>query len=248
MITVQTTPWAHGLFEALAWGSGATLGVGVSRWRLGEATTRLATTGPGYFIALGLGAAPGAWLAGSLNTLNGARPALSHSIIGALVGAVIGVELYKARKGIKGSTGGVFVAAFALGAAIGRWGCLFAGLSDFTYGVPTRLPWGVDLGDHISRHPVEVYESLAMALFLVVWLLGLRARAPWAIRRGFYVLCLCYGLQRFAWEFLKPYPPVLGPFNIFHILCAGLIAYGAAFYLRDLARERSGEALAAIPA
>ncbi len=80
----------------MAWCSGAVLGVAVSRWRLREATSYLpASTGPGYFVALAVGAAPGAWLAGSLNTLNGARPALSHSIVGALVGAIVGVELYK---------------------------------------------------------------------------------------------------------------------------------------------------------
>ena len=199
-------------------------------------------------MALALGAAPGAWMAGSLNTLNGARPALSHSIIGALVGAIVGVELYKLARGIRRSTGGVFVAAFAVGALIGRWGCLFAGLPDFTYGVPTRLPWGVDLGDHVSRHPVQVYESLCMGAFLAVWLLGLKARAPWAMRRGFYALCVWYGVQRFAWEFLKPYPPVLGPFNVFHILCAGLIAYGFVYYARDLARDRGDAPLSPAPA
>ncbi len=249
MIRVPTAPWAHGVFEATAWCAGMALGVAVSRWRLRSATARLAaSTGPGYFIALALGAAPGAWLAGSLNTLNGARPALSHSIIGALAGAIAGVEIYKALRGIKGSTGGVFVAAFAVGAMIGRWGCLFAGLPDFTYGVPTSLPWAVDLGDHVGRHPVQIYESLCMGAFLVVWLLGLRARASWAMRRGFYVLCIWYGLQRFAWEFLKPYPALLGPFNLFHLLCAGLIAYGVIYYAGDVARERGGDRLSPTPA
>ncbi len=112
-------------------------------------------------MALALGAAPGAWMAGSLNTLNGARPALSHSIIGALVGAIVGVELYKLARGIRGSTGGVFVAAFAVGALIGRWGCLFAGLPDFG---PTAFPTGLSVGRgprrrHARRHPVQVYES-----------------------------------------------------------------------------------------
>jgi len=249
MIHVQTAPWAHGVFEAAAWCTGTTLGIVVSRWRLRAAISNLAAaTGPGYFIALALGAVPGAWLAGSLNTLNGGRPALSHSIIGALVGAIAAVEIYKLARGIKGSTGGVFVAAFAVGAMIGRWGCLFAGLPDFTYGVPTGLPWGVDLGDHVSRHPVQIYESLCMGGFLVVWLLGLNARAPWALRRGFYVLCIWYGVQRFAWEFLKPYPPIFGPLNVFQILCAGLIVYGAIYYAGDLARERAGERLATAPA
>jgi prolipoprotein diacylglyceryltransferase len=34
-----------------------------------------------------------------------------------------------------------------------------------------------------------------------------------------------YGLQRFAWEFLKPYGTLIGPFTLFHILSATLVAY-----------------------
>src|SRR5437868_4330089 len=76
----------------------------------------------------------------------------------------------------------------------------------------------VDLGDGIGRHPVQLYESAAMALFLAVYLVGLARRQTWALRRGFYALCLWYGLTRFGWEFLKPYPGLIGPFNLFHIL------------------------------
>ena len=242
MIHVPTAPWAHAVFDVAAWSSGAALGWGVHRWRLKAATARVAgAVGPGYFLALAAGAAPGAWLAGSLNTLRGGPAVLSHSIVGALVGAIVGVEAYKAVRGIKGSTGGVFVGSFALGCVVGRWGCLFSGLPDFTYGVPTRLPWAVELGDGVGRHPVQVYESAAMLLFLAAWLWGLAVRAPWASRRGFYALCIAYGVQRFAWEFLKPYPRVLGPFNLFHLLCAGLVAYGVVFFLGDRARERGGD-------
>ena len=167
---------------------------------------------------------------------------LSHSVVGALAGAVVGVEVYKASHGVKGSTGSVFVGPFALGCVLGRWGCLFAGLPDLTYGTPTTLPWAVELGDGVGRHPVQVYESLSMALFLLVWLAGLASRAPWAMRRGFYVLCVAYGAQRFVWEFLKPYPRLIGPFNVFHLLCTGLVIYGVVFFISDLARERRGDA------
>lgn len=50
--------------------------------------------------------------------------------------------------------------------AVGRLGCFFAGLPDYTYGVPTDLPWGVNFGDGVPRHPVQLYESAAMLLFL----------------------------------------------------------------------------------
>jgi len=238
MIHVPTAPWAHTAFDLLAWGGGAALGYGLYQWRLKERVAQVARmTGPGYFASLGIGAALGAWVSGSFNTLHEAAPALSHSVAGALVGAIFAVELYKAARGLKGSTGVIFVGSFATGVAIGRWGCLFAGLPDRTYGTPTTLPWGVDLGDGIARHPVQIYESLAMAAFLAMFVAGLAVRAPWAMRRGFYALCTWYGAQRFAWEFLKPYPAIVGPLNLFHLLCGGLVAYGVVYYLRDLADE-----------
>ena len=156
------------------------------------------------------------------------------------MGAIVGVEAYKAVRRFTGSTGTIFVGAFATGVVVGRWGCFFAGLPDRTYGTPTTLPWGVDLGDGVSRHPVQIYESLAMAAFLALFVLGLNARKPWAMRRGFYALCIWYGAQRFVWEFLKPYPSLIGPLNLFHLLCGGLVLYGIVYWLRDLAAERLG--------
>ncbi len=235
MIVVPTAPWAHVVFDVLAWGAAAASGAALVRWRLREAAERLAVqSGPGYFVAVVAGVLPGAWLAGSFNTLREAAATLSHSVAGALAGGIVAVEAFKLVRGIKGSTGLVFVGPFAIGVAVGRWGCLFAGLPDDTYGTPTDLPWGVDLGDGIARHPVQVYESLAMAAFLLVFLAGLRRRAAWATRRGFYVMVAWYGLQRFALEFLKPYPPLIGPFNVFHLICVGVATYGCAFFFRDL--------------
>jgi hypothetical protein len=245
MLHPPTATWAHPLFDLGAWGGGLALSAGLYRWRLRDAADRVARRlGGGYFAALAAGAIPGAWLAGSANTLRSAVPALSHSVAGALAGAIVGVELYKLARGVRGSTGGIFVGPFALGLVIGRFGCFFTGLPDRTYGAPTAAPWAVDLGDGIGRHPVQIYESLAMAAFLAVYLVGLQRRAGWAMRRGFYALCGWYGLQRFVWEFLKPYPPLVGPFNLFHILCGGLVAYGCIYWRRDLADERRAQSCA----
>lgn len=240
MLVIPTAPWAHNLFDVLAWAGSAITGVTLHWWRLRDAAERVArTTGPGYFASLAFGALIGAWAMGSTNTLRMATPMLSHSIAGALAGAIVGVEIYKYAIGLRGSTGTPFVGPLAMGIIIGRWGCLFAGLSDGTNGVPTSLPWAVDLGDGVGRQPVEVYESLCMLLFLVVYLTALRKRQAWAFRRSFYVLAGWYGAQRFVWEFLKPYPKLIGPLNIFHLLCLGLVAYGYAFYRADLRRERA---------
>src|SRR5437899_1384588 len=242
MIEVSTAPWAHTAFDLVAWGSGLVLGAVLYRWRLRGLTQEVARkVDGGYFAALVAGAIPGAWVAGSLTSLRFASPALSHSVVGALVGAIVAVEIYKRLRGVSGSTGGLFVGSFSLGVVVGRLGCFFAGLPDGTYGTPTGLPWAVDLGDGVGRHPVQLYESGAMALFLAVYLMGLRRRSLWAMRRGFYAMCLWYGVQRFVWELLKPYPTLIGPFNLFHVLCGGLVAYGWLYWRGDLRRERGAQ-------
>jgi len=245
-IPVPTAPAAHLPFDLLAWACAAALAVWLRRTWLKDAQNRLAQLGSGYLVALVAGAIPGAWLAGSINTLDQPAPALSHSVVGALVGAIVAVEVYKAVRGIVGSTGGVFAGPFALGVVIGRWGCLFAGLKDRTYGTPTALPWAVDLGDGVGRHPVQVYESLSMALFLVLYLEGLARRRTWAMHRAFYGLCVWYGAQRFVWEFLKPYPRLLGPLNLFHLICGGLVIYGCIGWIGD-ARRRARAQGGALP-
>jgi prolipoprotein diacylglyceryltransferase len=240
LIHLPTHPAVHIAFDLLAWGSGLWLGRALYRWRLREAVDGAAgIIGKGYFISLGIGAVIGGWLAGSLVSLVGPAPTLSHSIAGVLAGGIVGVEAYKLIAGVRRSTGGAFAGPLALGIAIGRWGCLFAGLKDNTYGAPTGLPWAVDLGDGIGRHPVQAYESLAMAAFLAVYLLGLQRRAPWAMRRGFYAFAIWYGAQRFLWEFLKPYPRVWGPLDLFQLIGLGLIAYGWIFWARDRGAERA---------
>jgi prolipoprotein diacylglyceryltransferase len=240
MITVATNPSYHLVFDALAWATGFAVGIALYRWRLKAITAQVARVADGgYFASLVVGAIAGAYLSGSFTFWGQGVFALAHSVAGALAGAIVAVELYKLARGIRQSTGIVFVGPFSAGVAVGRWGCLFAGLPDQTFGVPTSLPWAVDLGDGIGRHPVQMYESLSMALFFVVFVLGLRVRADWAMRQGFYWMAIVYGAQRFAWEFFKPYPTLLGPFNHFHLMCAGLVAYGVAMVVR--ARANVGE-------
>jgi prolipoprotein diacylglyceryltransferase len=217
----------HTAFDLAGWITAAIVGVLLGRTKLLDASaSRTPFSDPGYFIALGIGALVGAIFVGSLNLNLAGTFALGHSIAGGIIGGIIGVELYKWANGIRGSTGRGFVAPLAAGIAIGRLGCYFAGLPDYTYGVPTALPWGVDFGDGIPRHPVQLYESAAMLVFLVVYLGAIARDSSLVVREGFYLVVLFYGVQRFVWEFLKPYPTVWGPFNVFHLLCIAMIAYG----------------------
>ena len=223
----EITPAAtvHSLFDLLAALASMSVTVLVYRWRLSHAVMRIESAGLGYAMALIAGAAIGGFGAGTLNLWLPGFPGIGRSIVGALAGAIAAVELYKLKKGMTGSTGLIFVPAFVTSVAVGRWGCFLSGLWDQTYGTPTALPWGHDFGDGVMRHPVQLYESFAMTAFLAVALILIDRRDPWFLRHGFYAMVLVYAGQRFLWEFLKPYGTVLGPFNLFHFICLGLVIY-----------------------
>jgi hypothetical protein len=233
VIELPTAWWAHYLGDLLAWVGGAL----AARWQYRhwpETTHALARIAkPSYFISLALGGVAGAWLFGSANSLRSLVSAPSHSIAGALAGGILGVELWKWSNGVRQSTGGFFVLPLAVGIALGRLGCLFSGLPDFTHGTPTTLPWAVDLGDGIGRHPVQLYEAVAMAAFALAYVWARKRDARWAAAHAFHALIIYYAAQRFLWEFVKPYPPLVGPLNLFHLLMLGLGAYGVIWWKRS---------------
>ncbi|PHV11338.1 diacylglyceryl transferase [Chitinimonas sp. BJB300] len=88
-----------------------------------------------------------------------------QSIVGGLLGGLVGVEVAKRIVGISYSTGDDFVLPLMAGTIIGRIGCFLAGLHDATYGSATTLPWGVNFGDGVLRHPTQVYDMLFVALW-----------------------------------------------------------------------------------
>lgn len=223
----------HLTFDLLAAGLAMVSGWLVYGWRFRDSLPRMTRRiGPGYFLALGLGSIAGAYFLGTLNMVVSGLPGLGRSILGALTGAIAMVELYKWRKGAAGSTGYVYVIPFCVSVSVGRLGCFLSGLDDFTHGTPTDLPWGWDYGDGILRHPVQLYESAAMAFAMGVFLAILATRPHIIIRFGFYLCVGWYATQRFAWEFFKPYGGVAGQLNIFHIVCLLLLIYTISMIVR----------------
>lgn len=225
----------HLVFDLLASVSASLFTVCVYKWRLERPDAHSPQAfNPGYAVALVVGAALGGYGLGTLNLALSGVPGIGRSILGALAGTIIGVELYKTFRGMSGSTGLIFVAGFSATVMIGRIGCLLSGIGDQTYGTATSLPWAWNFGDGVARHPAPLYESISMAAFLIFAVVSLANRTPFFMKNGFYLLVGFYASQRFIWEFFKPYGTVIGPFNIFHLVCLGLIVYAFFMIMRKI--------------
>ena len=144
------------------------------------------------------------------------------TIVGGLLGGWLGVEIIKRLSNIRHRTGDLFALPLCVGIAIGRIGCFFAGLADDTYGNPTTLPWGVNFGDGIPRHPTQLYEVLFLAVLgAVLFRWNAKPHANGAIFRAFMAAYLGW---RLLIDFIKPQPLVHG-LNVIQWACiAGLLA------------------------
>lgn len=149
-----------------------------------------------------------------------------QSMVGGLLGGLIGVEIAKKLTGITRSTGDAFVFPVLLGLMIGRIGCFLAGLEDGTFGVPTELLWGIDFGDGIARHPTQLYEIIFAGL---LWAVLARWRPALADRPGllFKLMLVAYLLWRLLIDGLKPVPYAypLGLSGIQWVCLLGLAVY-----------------------
>ncbi len=167
------------------------------------------------------------------------------TIVGGLIGGLIMVELVKRSMGVSRSTGDLFAMPLALGIAVGRVGCFLTGLADHTYGTATALPWGVDFGDGIHRHPTQLYE--------VVFLLALIPLLNWvmleanngqdqaAFRPGdaFKLFMIGYMSFRLLVDAIKPYPRIALGLGTLQWVSLGVLIYYAPDIRRWLSWARS---------
>ncbi len=128
-----------------------------------------------------------------------------QSLVGGLLGGLLGIEITKKILGIKHSTGDLFVFPILFGIIIGRVGCFLAGLQDGTYGVASNLPWAVDFGDGVPRHPTQLYEIVFIGF---LWLVLAHFRQKLASSSGLLFKCMlsAYLLWRVLVDAIKPVP------------------------------------------
>ena len=205
----STSIHPHLLFEVLGYLAGISLTIWVS-------STGRDSVSPGQrhpLIVAGLigaliGAKILAWAQHPQTTLLAVtdEPVLlfgGKTIVGGLLGGMAGIELAKKALGIEKRTGDALVIPLAVGMSLGRVGCFLSGLEDGTYGVATSLPWGVDFGDGVFRHPTQLYEIIAIwAIVLGIKYRSEREKVPsgWCFR----AYLMSYLLWRLLVDWIKP--------------------------------------------
>jgi phosphatidylglycerol:prolipoprotein diacylglycerol transferase len=233
---------AHLLFEALAYIVGFEV---YRRARARQGDHLSDATRWTVIAAAAIGAAIGSkvlfWLEDPRLTIEWLRTDPSRlvggkTIVGGLLGGTIAVEIAKWYAGERRSTGDLFVVPICAGTAVGRIGCFLGGLEDHTFGTPTSLPWGIDFGDGIARHPTQLYEiSFMIAVIGVALRVAPRAVA---LRNGdrFKLFMLAYLTFRLAVDTVKP-AATLGAMSAIQWACLLGIAYYVRF-LPAIARDR----------
>jgi prolipoprotein diacylglyceryltransferase len=236
MLTIGSHPAWHPVFETLAY----VAGFGIfrrARARQGDVVaepqrwTVLAAAAVGALVGsrlLGLAehwpTVEAAWRAGRILALLFSPG--GKTIVGGLLGGWLGVEIAKKLNGINHRTGDLFALPLCVGIAVGRIGCLIAGLADDTYGKPTNLPWAVDLGDCIGRHPVQIYEIVFLVLLGVA--VSTKRKLPNGAR--FRIFLGSYLAWRVVIDFLKPQPLIHG-LNLIQWSCLAALAVLAVEWL-----------------
>ena len=233
----QTALQIHFVFEWLAILTGGQ----VYRWLKRRKGQKSITEGASFTIIIGciIGAGignkllfvfeyPQLWAEQGLYALT-----QGQSIVGGLLGGLMGVEIAKKICSVTHSTGDDFILPLIVGTIIGRMGCFLAGLHDSTFGLPTSLPWGVDFGDQISRHPTQLYDMLAVISFgLLLWLARIRLGQVSGL--SFKLYLSSYLIWRLVIDGLKPLPYAywLELSGIQWVCMIALLAYSP-FVIRD---------------
>jgi len=152
-------------------------------------------------------------------------------LVGIIVAGVLFIRRYEAP----------FLELTDIAALATPIGLMFGRIGNFIngelYGRVTDLPWGIvfPTAGLEPRHPSQLYESFleGPVLFGILWYLRTRVRHTGYLSAAFLVL---YGIFRFSVEFVREPDVQVGYlftwFTMGQLLCLGMIALGAAIFLR----------------
>ena len=129
---------------------------------------------------------------------------------------------------VRVKTGDGFAVPVAGAISVGRWACLVGGCC---FGTPTSLPWGVDFGDGLRRHPTQIYESVFHGLMAVLLF--------WLGRAGLFrghlikIYIIVYLIYRFLSEFIRPEPRLAMGLTLYQVAALGLVPFFGWLWWRD---------------
>lgn len=148
----------------------------------------------------------------------------NKTVVGGFLGGLFGVEIVKKIIGEKRSSGDLFVYPMILALIIGRIGCFSMGVYEETYGNESSLPWAMNLGDNVPRHPVTLYE---ICFLLLLWIALKMLQQKQQLESGalFKLFMISYLAFRFLLDYVKPHYPVLFGISTIQLTCIAGLAY-----------------------
>jgi phosphatidylglycerol:prolipoprotein diacylglycerol transferase len=149
--------------------------------------------------------------------------ATGKSITGALLGGYAAVEIAKRLLKYPGTTGDWFALVSPLAIVLGRVGCILHGCCLGRECTPAWFTMTDAAG--VPRWPAALVELLFNALMLgIILFLRWKRILP---RQHFHIYLIAYGIFRFAHEFLRDTPQILGVFSGYQIAALAIVALGA---------------------
>lgn len=169
------------------------------------------------------------------------------SFHGGMLGVFTGLYLFGRKNGMTFFQVSDFIAPWVpIGLGAGRIGNF---INKELMGRPAEasIPWAMDFGDHIARHPSSLYQALTegLLLFLVLWIYSSKYRPHMAVSAAFMFF---YGCFRFCTEFFRTPDAHLG-FIAFDWLTMGqllslpMIIFGIVVYAIAINKQNRGRRL-----
>jgi phosphatidylglycerol:prolipoprotein diacylglycerol transferase len=150
------------------------------------------------------------------------------SILGALLGGYIFVELAKRHVGYEKTTGDDFALVAPISIGLGRIGCLLHGCC---LGVVCQPGWyTLQDSEGVTRWPVVPVELAFNAVAFLLFLF-LRYRKL-ASGQHFHLYLIGYGLFRFGHEFVRATPRLVGAFSGYHFAALAVALFGMTCFVR----------------
>ena len=148
--------------------------------------------------------------------------ATGKSITGALLGGYAAVEIAKRFLKYRSTTGDWFALIVPLSIMLGRVGCILHGCC---LGRACEASWfTMNDAAGLARWPAALVELLFNAsMFGVTLLMRSRKVLP---GQHFHIYLIAYGTFRFAHEFLRATPEILGPISGYQIAALAIVALG----------------------